>query len=268
MERLRITRAGWVLAAICAAFVVTAATSPMSAALHGDGYYTYLWARSLAYDLDLDLENDYRLCGDPWDMSAPLAPGLTVRNQWNPGPAFAWAPLLAAVRAVHPARDHADPMVREACKGALAETALWGTVLMALAALLLIYRMARRHVSEGAALFAVLCTAFATPLMYYGAYLLSYGHAPAAFAVALFLERWDATRGRRTWRGWLLLGALLGFAMLMRPQNALIVIAPLFEWIASAVAALKAGRRDQLFRLVGVGVLFVFAIVVAFSPQL
>lgn len=268
MERLRITRGGWVLAVLCAAFVATAAASPMSAALHGDGYYTYLWARSLAYDLDLDLENDYELCGDPWGMSAPLSPELTVRNQWNPGPALVWAPFLAVVRIVHPARDDPDPLVRHACRGPLAETALWGTVAMALAALLLIHRMARRHVSESAALFAVACTAFATPLMYYGAYLLSYGHAPSAFAVALFLERWDATRERRTWRGWMLLGALLGVAMLMRPQNALIAIAPFYEWLDSAGRALVLGHRERLLRLIGVGVLFVLAILVAFSPQL
>lgn len=265
---MRSTRARLVLAGLAVAFVVTAAVSPMRTSIHGDGYYTYLWARSLAYDLDLDLTNDYALCGDPWRMSEPLGPGLGVRNQWNPGPAFVWAPILAVMRLVHPDRASPDPIVSQACRGPLADAALWGTVLMSILALLLIYRMARRHVPEGAALFAVTCAGFATPLTYYGAFQHSYGHAPAAFAVALFLERWDATRHGRTWKGWLLLGALLGFAMLMRPQNALVVIAPLYDWIAAAAGAVGAGKKKELLRQVGLGFLFVAAIVAAFSPQL
>jgi hypothetical protein len=86
----------------------------------------------------------------------------------------------------------------------------------------------------GPALLATAGIAFASPLSYYGAWLLSYGHAPAAFAVALFVERWDGTRtgphARHPLR-WALLGALLGLAMLMRPQNAVFVFAPLGEWL-------------------------------------
>src|SRR5512142_3035300 len=33
-----------------------------------DGYYGWIYARSLAYDGDLDFTNDYALCGDPWSM--------------------------------------------------------------------------------------------------------------------------------------------------------------------------------------------------------
>lgn len=238
--------------------------SPMDP-LHGDGFYTYIWARSLAYDLDLDLTNDYAICGDHWGMGRPEAPGLGPRNQWNPGPAVVWTPMIWLGRLVHPMSG--DSRDAQGCDGPISDFALFGTVIMAFLAVWLTHRLARRHFGVGPALLAAAAVAFATPLTYYGTWMASYGHAPAAFGAALFLERWDGTRERTSAARWAMLGALLGLAMLMRPQSAILVIAPFYEWLLSARKEAKVSRR-ALARHVGKGVLFVVAIVVVFWPQL
>lgn len=260
-------RAG--LAAIALGFVVLYAMSPMTS-LNGDGYYTYLWARSLAFDGDMDLTNDYALCGDPWGM-ANDAEGPGPRNQWSPGPALLWTPMLWVARLFLPASLSENPHIAQACTGPLAEFGLFGSVLATLLTLWLIYRLGRRHAGVGPALLATAGIAFASPLSYYGAWLLSYGHAPAAFAVALFVERWDATRlgprARHPLR-WGLMGLLLGVAMLMRPQNVVFVFAPLSEWLALTYDDLRAKRHSRALGMVGSGLLFTLALALAFAPQL
>lgn len=258
------------LLAIALGFVVMHAMSPIPG-LQGDGYYTYMWARSLAFDGDMLLANDYALCGDPWDMARPHAEGLGPRNQWSPGPALAWTPMLWIGRHFVPDALSEDPAVAGACRGQLTGFGLFGTVILALLTLLLLYRMARRHTSVGPALLATAGIAFASPLSYYGAWLTSYGHAPAAFSVALFVERWDATRSGPHARHPLrfaMLGGLLGLAMLMRPQNAVFVFAPLGEWLYLTAQDLRAKRHGSALRMVGVGVMFVGCAFLAFSPQL
>lgn len=251
------------LAAIALMLAGTYWASPMDP-LHGDGFYTYIWARSLAYDFDLDLTNDYAICGDHWGMGRPQEPGLGPRNQWNPGPAVVWTPMIWLGRLVHP--HQGETRYALGCDGPISDFALFGTVIMAFLAVWLTHRMARRHFGAGPAMLAAAAVAFATPLTYYGTWMASYGHGPAAFGAALFLERWDGTRGRTSTTRWALLGALLGLAMLMRPQSAILVIAPFYEWVTSARK--EARSRRSLALHVGKGIVFVSAIVVVFWPQL
>ena len=174
-------RAPVVLALVALGLAASYWASPIDP-LQGDGFYTYLWARSLAYDFDLDLTNDYALCGDPWGMATPEAEGLGPRNQWNPGPAVVWTPMIWLGRAVHSLDG--ETRYGLGCDGPISEFALFGTAIMAFLAVWLTFRMARRHFGEGPALLAAVAVAFCTPLTYYGTWLASYGHAPAAFGAA------------------------------------------------------------------------------------
>ncbi|MFW6050842.1 MAG: hypothetical protein ACODAU_06690 [Myxococcota bacterium] len=247
-----------VFAVLVAAYAGGRAASRVPA-VQGDGWYTWLWARSLAFDADLDLTNDYALCGDPWGLTR-WGEGELPPNQWPIGPALLWTPVAWVGRLLFP--GHAG------CTGAIPNMAMAGTVFAALAALWLGFRMARRHVEVGPSLLATLGVGLASPLAYYTIYVPSYSHAPAAFGAALFLERWEATRGQRALGRWMLLGALLALAMLMRPQLAILVIAPLLEWIGLAAGDLRAREPRRLGRHVGAGALFTLAVVAGFAPQL
>ncbi len=238
--------------------------------IQGDGYYTYLWAVSIAFDRDLDLTNQYNQCGDPWLLlrRRPSREGQWPHNTWSLGPSLVWAPMLAVARNLEPDVHHDDPRGRFGCVGRWANQALFGSVLMALFALFFTYLLARRHTGMWPALFGVLGIALCSTLPYYAAFLPSYSHAPAAFGAALFLERWDATRGSRTVKRWLLLGVLLGVAMLMRAQSALLAVAPLLEWIAGAREDLSRREHRRVVGRVLTGVLFVAVALVVFFPQL
>src|SRR5262249_13792980 len=148
----------------------------MSFTVHGDGYYTYLWARSLVFDGDFDFRNDYRLCGDPWNLShTPL--GDTV-NYWNMGPGLFWAPVLVFDR-LFPGHALAarDAQIANACRGALAGGACQGSIVAGLLALWFGFLVARRHCGEGPALFGMAAIGLLSGLPYYAAVLTSYGHA-------------------------------------------------------------------------------------------
>jgi hypothetical protein len=230
--------------------------------VQGDGMYTYMWARSLAYDGDLDLTNDYALCGDQWRLAPPKEPGLRPQNTWPVGPSLLWTPALLAARALGVGG------AEHACFGPKAEVAMAMTCLAGWLTVVLAFIVARRRTGEGPALLAALAVGLATALPYYSAILPSYSHAPSAFAVALFLERWDATRGSLSIKRWTMLGVLLGVVVLMRPQDAVVALAPLTEWLALAAPALRWRRWRGVARLVGLGWIFVILGVLVFFPQM
>ncbi|MFW6086045.1 MAG: hypothetical protein ACODAG_02485 [Myxococcota bacterium] len=252
-------------AVVPAVFVALAAIYGAGQALapgpsvQGDGYYTWLWARSLAYAGDLDLTDDYAQCGDPWGLAA-RGEGSRPPNQWTIGSALLWTPFAVIGRLTHPG----DP----GCRGPVARFAMVGTIVAALLALWLAYRLTTRYVDRGPALLAVLGVGLASPLTHYTLYLPSYSHVPAAFGTALFLERWDATRGSRGLPRWAGMGALLALAMLLRPQLAILALAPLLEWIGTARDDLRRRDRRALGWLTLAGLVFTAAAVAGFAPQL
>jgi hypothetical protein len=220
---------------ILALYLVGRARSPYPA-IDGDGHYTWLWARSLVFDHDIDLDNDARLCGDPWRRG--LGPTGHALNQWPLGPALLWAPLLQLARWLLPG---AAP----ACRGSWAEAAMYGSALAGAASLALAVRMGRRHdLPRGALALGVLLVGLASMLPYYAVYLPSYSHAATALSGALFVERWDRYRDEPTPRRGLLLGALLGVAMLMRTQSAILGLLPFLSAV-ELVARTPAGERGR-----------------------
>src|SRR5271168_2012406 len=76
-------------------------TGPYARNAGSDGYYTWLFARSITYDHDIDFTNDYALCGDPQGKNILRG----TRHPDNPfyiGPSVDWVPVLAVLRATMP----------------------------------------------------------------------------------------------------------------------------------------------------------------------
>jgi hypothetical protein len=91
----------------------------------------------------------------------------------------------------------------------------------------------------------------------------SYAHAMDAFACAAFLGYWAETLGRRDPKRWIILGALLGVAMLIRVQELAMGIVVALE---VGIECAKAPRR-ALGWLVG-GALALGVAIIVFIPQL
>src|SRR4051812_16684571 len=88
-----------------------------------DGFYSFLYARSLAFDGDVDFRNDYALCGDPYTVGVDRGTGHPD-NAAYAGPAVFWVPLLTVARLFERLPSDADPATRAACHGPWTKSAL------------------------------------------------------------------------------------------------------------------------------------------------
>src|SRR5258708_12150412 len=68
----------------------------LGARLQIHGFYYYAYLRSMAFDRDVDLTNDYRLLGmgDKAQLFQPTPTGH-AQSAWTIGPAIVWSPFFA-----------------------------------------------------------------------------------------------------------------------------------------------------------------------------
>ena len=93
-------------------------------------------------------------------------------------------------------------------------------------------------------------------------------HAASMASVAGFLWMWAATRERRTWGQWAMLGLIVGFAALIRWQNVLFAILPGFDAARLLLVQARSGDRTALRDTVLGSAAFLACAVVAFVPQM
>jgi len=221
--------------------------------VNGDGHYSWIYARSLAFDGDLHFANDYALCGDFWNKGTEEGGGRPA-NPFYLGPALVWAPLLAVARRVVSVPVDATEAIRGGCDGPLARATFWVTPLFGALALWFGYRLARRYVSDAAAAAGVAVVGLGSTLLHFGSRNPSYSHVWTAAAAGLAAVTWArATEERERWGRWFVAGAAVGVATLMRMQAAALLAAPalsLFAWIAEDARARRLPRRPVLLGIV------------------
>ncbi|MBK8996313.1 MAG: glycosyltransferase family 39 protein [Myxococcales bacterium] len=215
---------------------------------NSDPHYIWLYARSLAFDGDVDFRNDYALCGDPFRLGKDHGTGH-VANPFYVGPSLFLAPALLLARALVRLPIGAAPDVVGGCRGPLAGNSIAvGCVLGALA-LFLSYRLARRFVGDGAAAVATALFGWAGLLAGYSALWPSYSHVYATFGVALVaLSAVRAAEKPDSWCRWALAAVAIAVAILQRPPQLVYGIVPL-------VLAVACLRRQPKKLAVALGVL-------------
>ncbi len=238
----------------------------------GDGHMLYLMARSTALDLDWQFDNDLKRFGDPWGQ--PRAANGRAEIPHPIGPALIWTPLIWTAEAGAVVANALGAQIP------LHGYTLWhqrfvflSSALAGCLAVLLGRRVAKQALGTatwpiGYAAIAVL---LGTPITYYASYMPSYGHALDAAACGGFLAAWAATLGRNDLRRWLLLGVLLGIAMLIRAQDVAFGIVIVVEVAAEIVGDLRRHAVDWRVRALlwlGGGALVLVTAIVVFSPQL
>lgn len=196
----------------------------------GDGHYVFAAGRSLAYDGDLDLTNQYLVMGDRWGLgrdptddhwrlppreigpSLVMIPGLWL-HLWL-GAGAAWEPAFA-------------------CLGAAASLGLcWLGCVRTIDAAALGLANVRVELLAGAAVFG-----FVVP--FYAVGSSGYPHAVDA-AVGAWLASALVARERPV-----VIGALLACAVLTRMQNALWLLWPIAELLLLG----RDATRDELRRV-------------------
>jgi hypothetical protein len=232
-----------------------------------DGYYYYVYLRSLRVDGDIDLTNDYQRWGNPFGFGR-TATGR-ARNVFGIGPAIAWSPLfLLADGASAVGRALGSPLSSDPMSRFHQRITFFGSLLYGWLALLLCYLIVRRLFGARWALAGSLGAALAGPLPYYCLGGASYSHAPAAFATSLLIWCWLRHRDAPCRRSWLTVGAAAGFAMLVRPATAPFLLIPIWEAARQVVPALRRGALTDCARGLVDPLLAALLALLVFSPQI
>lgn len=203
-----------------------------------DGIDHYVYLRSLWFDGDLDLANDYDAVAPGLARVDPVTPIGRTSNHHPVGPALVWSPLFLV----------ADALAR--LTGRSGDTALHrnavaiASLLCGWAGLLLVYLTARRHAGRAAALLGALALGFGSFLYWYLAFAPTMAHAPAFGAAALVVWLWlsELPAGPRRAA---LLGAACGLAALLRWANGLIVLLPIADLLPRLA---RPGERRAALR--------------------
>ena len=236
----------------------------------GDGHMLYLMARSTALDFDWRFDNDLRRFGDPWNEPITKTGRKSIIHPI--GPALVWTPLIwiaeggAVIANVFGAdiQLHGYTLWHQ-------RFVFFSSVVFGCGAVLLGRRLARQAFGGAwSATFAAVAVLLGTSLTYYATYMPSYGHAMDAFACAAFLAYWGGSLGRTDVRRWLALGALLGFATLVRPQELALGAVVAFEIAWRVLAALRRAPEPWLaesLRWVRGGAIALAVAIVMLVPQ-
>ena len=224
-------------------------------------YYALL--RSLAKDGDVDCRDEYArfLEARPWQteerrmLLEPATETGVAPNFATVGVAILWAPLFGIGEIVArlggwPADGYSYPYLAAVC---------YGSALYAFLGLLLLFDVARREAAPGAACAGVALGWWATALPFYMYVTPPMPHATSVFATSLFVWLWY--RWRTTFRapGALAMGLAAGLMTLVREQNALLLLLPAVDWLATAPRRRVRAGVDALAIAVG--------FVVALLPQ-
>jgi hypothetical protein len=256
---------GLMLAAHVASILIF--PKPGGRIVFGDATHHFVQLRSIVFDRDLDFRNEYiRLYGlrggepDTEWVTTELTVTGHVRNYMPVGPALLDVPLTLLVAGAQSLLARAglaqwpDGYERwfQAVPGVTG-------VFAATLAVWLSWRLARRYAGPYSAGVAALAMWLGSSAIYYSLVSPGYSHSASMLAAALlFSYCLDSGRAASAVRSFAL-GALAGFAALMRWQDAIFLSVPMFESFVRHVR-----WRDRLLHagLAGIGW------VVVFSPQM
>ena len=228
--------------------------------LRGDGMWYYAYARSLAFDRDLDFTNEYRRLGvDQFRGSQPVRETGLPRNTFPIGAGLLWIPFVALGHVGAGIRNlHGQSTAYDGFSDPYLHAAALGGLILGWLGLLILDRLLRRWFSPGTAFAAAVGTVMGSFLFWYVGYQPIYTHAPSFLLATLLMERW--ARGPTTAREFAILGLLLGAAACVRWQNVILVFLPLWSLVGIALERPRLALREA-GALAG-------TFLVGFSPQL
>ena len=220
----------------------------------GDSTHYYAYLRSLLFDGDLDLANDYALLG--WPEAASLPNVLPI------GAPLLWSPLVVAVHALRLGARLSGLGPPSGTEPLYQSMVAFATMLYGTAGLFLLMHTLRRWVSPWAAFWATVIAWVGSPVRFYLSVLPGTAHGVEFFAAVLVLRAYLALRDRPDRHRAFLAGAACGLAFLTRSQDGLLLLVPGIE------IARQLARRVDARRVTTAGAVLVIAFVVVALPQM
>ena len=206
----------------------------------GDPTHYYSYLRSLLFDGDLDLANDFVVLGWAGQERGAVQPV---------GPALLWSPLVIAVHLGRQAARLFGLAPPDGSEPVYAAAVALSTFAYGCAGLFVLLSALRRFASPAAAFWTTVLLWVGSPLRFYLSVVPAAAHGIEFFAAALVLWTWlrlrDAAPGTTARRA-AEAGAAAGLVFLTRSQDGLLLLLPATE------LALRLGRRaDRLPALRG-----------------
>jgi hypothetical protein len=238
-------------------FVLFALTLPLvNPWVRGDGVGYYAYARAPLIEHNLDFTRDYQSANKSFrdsrlDENGQPKEEFRTRtghldNHFTVGPAMLWSPfLLVAHGGVLVARAFGSQVGVDGFSAPYRYAMAVGTCLYGFLGLLLSFLLASKYVSPAMAFVATIAIWWASSLPVYMYFNPSWSHAHSAFAVALFLWYWDATREARSLSQWLVLGLIVGLMVDVYYANLMIVIVLLLEALPQYASIVRFGRSTS-----------------------
>jgi hypothetical protein len=235
--------------------------------IRGDGLGYYAWLRSLMIDGDWSFDNEFDEhnplhCGAP-NEHARTALGRRT-NRWSIGPACVWAVTVVPGHVViRGLQRFGFPWAADGYT--LPYQLLVGltSLLVSLGGLVLVYRICRRYARPVPAALAAALLTLGSTIVYYSSVEVSMAHGLGTAALAALVWYWLETYGSEKGVRWLLLGGLVGSAVLIRWQLATFAMLPAGEALLECRRSWRTPWRPLLLlTLAGL------AAAVAFAPQM
>ncbi|QUS61679.1 hypothetical protein [Synechocystis sp. PCC 7338] len=218
--------------------------------VYGDGLGYYTPLRSLLFDGNLRVDNEYRYYAETAGQfnSSPRVFGpIPEYSKYTVGlgivllPFFALGHLVALIlhqfNSTIPINGMSWPYELFYCLGSIS---------LGIIGLALSYLFARRYFSHLNCLLAVAGIWFASPLSYYLFLEVSMSHAVSAFLIALFLYGIFTKPWLNNGRWQIVLGMMIAFAAWVRPQDVLFFFAPILVATIGFEAELSNKKEQNL----------------------
>lgn len=194
--------------------------------MESDGIHYYAYVRSLLFDGDLDLRNDYELLG--WDNTAH-------RNVLPVGAAILWSPLVLLVHLGREAGRLFGAGAPNGVEPIYQGAACLATLAYGAAGLFLLQGALRRWTGAAAAFWATVLCWIGSPLRFYLSVIPGMAHGAEFFAAVLVLRAYLVLRDRPDVRSAVRAGAACGLLFLVRSQDGILLSLPALELAWGAV---------------------------------
>src|SRR5579871_1836541 len=224
--------------------------------VRGDGVGYYAFARAVLIQHNLDFTADYNSANasfrearlDENGNPKPLFRTATnhLENHFTVGPAILWAPFLIVAHAgVLIARALGSSVAADGFSAPYRFAMALGTAVYGFLGLLLAMQIASKYVGQRWAFLATVAIWWASSLPVYMYFNPSWSHAHSAFAAALFLWYWDATRETRSATQWIVLAAIAGLMLDVYYPNAMLLVVLVVEGLPQYVGASRSKQSHN-----------------------
>jgi len=229
----------------------------------GAGYFSY--TRSLVIDHDLDLKNEKAHFIEDFSVNSIKEDSNTgvYFSQYPIGTALAWTPFylmghLGAKMFNYSQDGYSLPYVYMIS---------FGSSLLALFGLLLIYSFTAKLFSKKIAIISTITFWLSSSIFYYQNLEASLSHSISLFAVSAFIYYWYRSYKEGGYLFWFNLGLLSAFMIMVRYQNGFFMILPLIYSLAIYLKNFKKEKYSEMFDLFYKNLFYLFSIFIGLIPQ-